>query len=225
LRRLAGDEYFRDVAMVSFVYDDSTGTRYDINNSSSCEEVLSLLAGMSGLRTVLLQGTQATDAGLAHLRGMTGLVDLYIWDASLVTNAGVAHLAGLPKLKKVHIGNSRMTDVGLGHLGGSLSLEEMSLQGNRFTDAGLARLRGKRGLRGLYVGLGKGEISDAGMGHLAGLTGLEILDIQGTGVTDAGLEHLKRLPKLKEIWTSGSRVTPEGVKALQREMPSLKAVR
>jgi hypothetical protein len=49
--------------------------------------------------------------------------------------------------------------------------------------------------------------------------------IQNSQVTDQGLEHLKALPRLKEMWISGTPITKEGIKRLQQEMPTLKTVR
>src|SRR4051812_26930283 len=40
LRKLLGDEYFQEIAQVSLVYDDSTGTRFDITNVRPADDVL-----------------------------------------------------------------------------------------------------------------------------------------------------------------------------------------
>jgi hypothetical protein len=78
LRRRLGDEFFRDVASASFVYDDVGGTRHDNIDRRACDDDLALLSTQTGLKTILMQDAQATDEGLAHLKGLTGLEDLYI---------------------------------------------------------------------------------------------------------------------------------------------------
>lgn len=73
LRRFLGDEYFRELASVSFVYDDSSGQRYDNKDDRPCDEVLALLANQPEIKSLYMQGTQSTDTGMAHLKGLTGL--------------------------------------------------------------------------------------------------------------------------------------------------------
>ncbi len=49
---------------------------------------------------VILDGTQVTDAGLVHLKGLTKLVRLDLQDTQ-VTDAGLVHLRGLTKLERL----------------------------------------------------------------------------------------------------------------------------
>src|SRR5262249_21453884 len=159
----------QDVVQVSLVYDATGGKRFDNKNEEPADALLSSLRGMSKLRTLLLQGDQATDDGLKRIGAITSLEELYIWNGRQVTDAGVAHLKNLKRLKIIHLEGSQVTDVGLAELAQLPTLENMSLQNNRFTDHGLARLRGMTTLKKLYVGMSQGEITDAGMASLAGL--------------------------------------------------------
>jgi hypothetical protein len=217
LRRTIGDDFFQDVAHVSLVYDDSTGKRYDNLNTRPCDDLLALLEPLGGIKQLLLQGTQVTDEGMRHISGMSGLDELYIWDATEVSDAGVAHLKDLGRLRKIHISRSKIGDASLGTLGGLPRLEDMALQGNHFTDAGLALLKRSTNLKRLWIGLGETKITDAGMAHLSGLTNLELLDLQGTEVTERGLDHLKTLKKLTVLWFGERRITKEA-------MPNLKSM-
>ena len=220
LRRLLGDEFFQDVAQVSLVYDDTTGKR--IETARKDDSIMPELRGLTGLRVLLLQGAQATDAGVANLEGLTSLEHLYMWDATQLTDAGVAHLKELNNLTQLHINHSRITDVSLDHLGKLNGLENLSLQGNHFTDKGLEHIRGLNNLTSLCIGLGQCEVTDAGLVHLKGMSKLRVLDIQHSQVTEDGIRQLRPLPKLAEIWGSGSKITREGIDRLHSEMPSLK---
>jgi hypothetical protein len=225
LRKLLGDEYFQEIAHVSLVYDDSTGVRFDIKNVSHADNVLSRLRGMTKLKTLLLEKTQATDQGLKHLRQLTSLEELFIWDASQVSDSGVANLVPLKNLIYIHINNSKMSDAGLGSLAKLPKLESLSVQGNNFSDAGLASLKDSTNLKQLCVGFSESRITDAGLAHLRNLKNLELLDLQHTGVTDAGLEHLKGLTKLKDMWVGQTRITEEGKARLEAALPNLMVVR
>ena len=63
---------------------------------------LAHVIGLSHLQTLFLRKTKVTDAGLANLKGLTGLKWLYVWD-SKVTDVGVRSLQqALPKCKIDH---------------------------------------------------------------------------------------------------------------------------
>ena len=59
--------------------------------------------------------TQVTDAGLAHLKGMTKLQTLDLADAQ-VTDAGLKHLHGLAQLKVLYLGGTNVTEAGVQEL-------------------------------------------------------------------------------------------------------------
>jgi hypothetical protein len=222
LRRLLGDEFFQEVRQVSLVYDDSTGKRFDNRNVRACDEILALASRLPGLEILLLKETQATDKGLRHIGKMTGLEELFIWDATSVTDAGVGHLRSLQNLKKVHISKSKLTDRGLALLGGLPSIRELSLQQNHFSDDGLARLGGRDRLKRLYLGLGDGQITGAGLAYLRSFRGLEILDVQGTEANAGDAEGLVEcLPKLKELWLNGRHITSADKQGLGQLRPGL----
>jgi len=220
---MLGDEFFQQVRQVSLVYDDSTGKRFDNANVLACDEVLARVSRLPGLKVLLLKETQATDEGLRHIGRMTGLEELFIWDARSVTDAGISHLAGLKSLKNIHISRSNLTDASLALLSSLPSIETLSLQQNRFTDEGLARLTGKDRLKRLYIGIGDLRVTDAGLAQLNDFTKLEVVDVQYSKVTARGLEQLvKDLPNLKELWLSDEVVTEAEKGALRQARPGLK---
>jgi Leucine-rich repeat (LRR) protein len=89
---------------------------------------------------VNLSRSKVTDAGLAHLQGLTSLQGLVL-DKTQVTDAGLAHLQGLTSLRGLYLENTQVTDAGLAHLQGLTSLQELYLNNTQVTDAGLAELR------------------------------------------------------------------------------------
>jgi hypothetical protein len=140
-----------------------------------------------------LDGTQVTDAGLEHLKGLTALQGLSL-DGTQVTDAGLEHLKGLTALQGLYLDGTQVTDAGLEHLKGLTALQWLYLDGTQVTDAGLE--------------------------HLKGLTALQELWLGDTQVTDAGLEHLQGLRSLEEVDLSNTKVTDEGVKKLQQTLPN-----
>ena len=63
----------------------------------------------------LIIGDQVTDAGLAHLAGLTALEFLHL-GGTQVTDAGLVHLAGLTALEYLNLSRTQVTDVGVAEL-------------------------------------------------------------------------------------------------------------
>jgi hypothetical protein len=157
------------------------------------------LRGLSRLQTLILDTTPVTDAGLACLADLKGLVSLDLAYCGQVTDAGVAHLTGLTRLRGLKLCDTQVTDAGLASLEGLTDLEELDLHLTSITDAGLAHLRRLARLRELN--LGYTHLTDAGLEYLKGLTGLTELNLENTEVSHAGVEGLRRcLPRVSVIY-------------------------
>ncbi len=87
-----------------------------------------------------LSGTNVTDAGLEHLKGLTSLQELYL-DGTEVTDAGLVHLKGLTSLRRLLLSDTKVTDAGLVHLKGLTSLQALNLRYTKVTDAGVKKLQ------------------------------------------------------------------------------------
>ena len=90
--------------------------------------------------SVYLGNTQVTDAGLAHLKGLTALQGLDL-ENTQVTDAGLAHLKGLTRLRFLMLNNTHVKDAGLPHFRKLTALQGLWLNGTQVTDAGVTKLR------------------------------------------------------------------------------------
>ncbi len=91
-------------------------------------------------QTLDLQGTQLTDAGLEHLKGLTNVGSLNL-SGTQVSDAGLCHLKGLSSLMDLDLANTQITDEGLKHLIGMSNLIGINLDGTQTTPEGRALLR------------------------------------------------------------------------------------
>ena len=173
---------------------------------------LAHLRGLTHLHTLGLLGTGVTDAGLAHLRDLPNLADLAL-NLTSVSDAGLAHLRGLPSLTVLNLDETRVTDAGLEHLTGLRRLKHLRLSGTNVTDRGLERLRELSALQ--MVLLDRTAVTDAGLEHLRALPRLTQLGLAGSRVTDAGLARLRGLPGLAHLSLHGSQLTDTGLEHLQ----------
>jgi serine/threonine protein kinase len=170
------------------------------------------LRNLRSLKNLWLNGTSVTDASLEHLAGFPTLEALRL-RGTRVTDAGLEHLKGLSKLKLLGLASTRVTDAGLEHLRGLAHLESLWLEHTPTADAGLVYLRGLTKLRSLLL-VGT-QVTDVGLVHLQALSQLETLRLGGTHVTDAGLVHLAGLSKLKLLSLDATGVTDAGLEQLR----------
>lgn len=157
-----------------------------------------LLPQFPNLKQLRLARTQIGDEGLAPLGQLPRLEDLDLSECSQLTDAGFAHLSGLTQLRKLNVWRVQVSDAGVQHLQGLVNLESLNLDNTQFSDAGLPIVAGMPKLTFLH--LGSTSVSDAGLVHLEGLTQLQELVITRTSVTEAGAAALQaKLPNLKKI--------------------------
>ena len=83
--------------------------------------------------------TDAIDSILSQTQGMN-FIFLYL-SSTNVTDAGLAHLKGMSHLRRLTLANTRITDAGLAHLKGLTSLERLDLRNTQVTQAGVDRLQ------------------------------------------------------------------------------------
>jgi Leucine-rich repeat (LRR) protein/HEAT repeat protein len=114
--------------------------RVVLENTKITDAGLTHLRALTGLQKLDLGGTSITDAGLIQLEGSNSLERLYL-DRTHVTDAGLAHLSKLSKLRFLGLDNTRVTDRGLEHLKGLARLGELSLCGTPVTGEGVSRLK------------------------------------------------------------------------------------
>ena len=128
-----------------------------------------------------------TDAGMVHLRGLTGLRHL---------NLSVGTFSGAV--------GSKITGKGLAEISGATRLQILQLQGSPLTDLDLAPLEGMTDLRVLSIE--SPGVTDEGLKHLAGLSELRNLGLANTSVTAEGIKHLRGLTRLHVLNLSRTRV-------------------
>lgn len=242
LRQRLGDEYFQEIRSVSFAHDDFRGAKPENEDDRPVEDALAALSTQHGLRWLSMEGTQATDTGLAHLRRWTGLEHLLISGSTQVSDAGLANLRGLVNLKTLYVSDCRATDDGFLSLSPLVNLETLVLGSPNITDRGLAAVSGMQKLTWLslsgtrdrpsrisdvglkYVGRLENlkrfdarfsRVTDRGTAELKGLTRLENLDLDGCRVGDKGMRNLAGLKELQFLSLNGSYVGDEGMKRLE----------
>lgn len=151
----------------------------DFRSNGGEDEDLLELKEMTTLKHLLLGGSvyqrsSVSDAGLAHLSGLTHLETLE-WSFTTITGEGLEHLRTLVNLRSLAIQDSWFTDDGLVHIKELPALQDLRLVDTKISDEGLVQLKELASLERLWLtrarDSGRG-IGATGLVHLIGHTGL-----------------------------------------------------
>lgn len=215
----------------------------DLTNLMLDAEVLDAIASLSGLKALLLGGSNIDDEGIARLGELRDLVALGL-RRTLVTDACLPRIAALPRLEVLYLSDTTVTDAGLGHLSAAAGLRQLALSGSRVTAAGLSAFQGPNGLERLWlestpaddravsaivrafprleiVSLGSTEVSDGAVSKLALLPALKVLDLSSTSVSDSSVDVLAAMSSLRLLDLRDSGVSPVGLDELVERRPDL----
>ncbi len=152
------------------------------------------LEGMSRLEILRIARRPIGDIGMASIGKLTNLRELNLdwWDEGpRITDAGGAHLRSLTRLVEVDLGRHELTDATLDHFAGMADLEKLDLAQNEgIVGPGLVHLRGLSRLKDLDLS-GTG-VTDAALPDLLALTSLKDLDLEGTKVSVEAKRELEK---------------------------------
>jgi uncharacterized protein YjbI with pentapeptide repeats len=197
----------------------------DFRGTTIGDAALDNLAGLRRLRSVMLNETAVTDAGMAavgkvatlqnvDLRGCTisnaGLEPLTALSelkalrlsgesgATSVDDDGMVHVAKMKNLKALLLDFLWISEVGLEQLAGLDKLEELYLAKTLVGDDALAKMSQFPRLKKLRIS--QCQFENEGLAHLAKVTTLEDLDLsENNSINDLGMPHLAGLKKLKRL--------------------------
>jgi hypothetical protein len=152
-----------------------------------------------------------SDAGMAHLEGLTNLERLeFTKRGAKVTGAGLKHIGALKKLRYLSLGSFTPNDSDLSFAAGLHALRSLHFNADKITDAGLAHVRELDQLRRL--GIARAPITSAGLVHLSTMTHMRSLNLSDTLVDD--LSPLAGLTDLRELVLSGTPLNDSGGAAI-----------
>ena len=157
-------------------------------------------------------GSDEMDAAMGVIKNIKSLKRLRLGDTK-VTAAGIRHLAELTSLEYLYLNSTNITNDELVHIKGLTSLKHLNLGANRdISDAGLAHLSELISLE--WLGLYHTNIKGPGLAHLKRLGSLKHLELYYSAVTDAS--HLKDIQGLEELELQGTKLTDAGLTGINR---------
>ena len=154
--------------------------------------------------TLIFLGKRTTDADMEHLGRLSRLEGLEIANGSDVTDAGAAHLRGLEHLEHIGLSGSKVTGGCLANFRGLSRLKALMLADIPIADEDMANLKDLTTLE--ILDLSSTRVTDAGLAHLKALIKLRVLRLTSTRVSGAGLAHLRGMNQLRSLPLSRTRV-------------------
>ena len=109
LRKLLGDDTFRNVTMVDFNFNAAS------QQPAVGDAGLENLKALTKLRSLNLCLTKVSDAGLVNVAGLTRLQQLNL-SCTKISDAGLVNVAGLTRLQELNLSCTKISDAGLQHL-------------------------------------------------------------------------------------------------------------
>ncbi len=183
------------------------------------DAVLALTKRLTGLKTIFLDRSDVSDAGLSVAKS---LVNLEVLSASITAVRGsfLKDLEPLRKIKMFILDDSKINDDNLRYIRGWKKLSELRMANCTITDNGCKYISACTGIKRLAL-KDNPKITDEGLTYLATLPQLEYLEIQGTGVTAKGIAKLQAAKHLNALCIPFDSCSKSEQQALKRLMPKV----
>ena len=222
---------------------DGNVLEVDFRGTDIGDEALAKVPELQKVRSLLLNDTNVSDAGLI-LAGKTRTLTNLDLRGCKVTNAGIASLGELSKLRALRLsgksGKTDVTDEAMETIGKLKSLKVLAIDFLKFAggDRGLAKLSGLTDMQELYLGntlvndrsikviaeqfpklkklrAAASQVSNQGIETIATIKDLEELDLsENSQIFDDGMVHFAGMSKLKKLNLWRVQITDEGIKHL-----------
>jgi internalin A len=225
----------RDLAVIARLSQlrslDLSSESYAGKRSRITDSGMSSLSSLKHLQYLNLSHARISDAGLSCLREMKDLRTLNLYHASRITDAAFVHLEGLHHLELLQLEATGVAGAELSRLKEMKNLRRLSLR--RVSAEGLRTLPPLPALEIFEASCHGSDpslpninassnlarfrfhpISDGILEQLNGLTKLENIEC-GKEVTDRGLQAIGRIPGVRSVYLSESKITGDGLRSLE----------
>lgn len=185
---------------------------------------------LTGLRSMLIEWSGASDSGIHSVSGLTQLEFLGL-NGSNINDAGLSSLLGLTRLEGLHISGTKVTPRGVRSLKALPALWHISLSGTEITPEMVDAINELPVLRTLWIDadfsldadrrlVPKGPTRPDSIRLLKDATQLRGLMFRGMMHDDSLIPALSELTFLTNIGLFGSSTSPEARDRLRRALPN-----
>lgn len=183
------------------------------------DETLKYLAHFSSLRVLTLDETDVTTKGLQYLVTMKDLEELSL-SRTLVDEKSLSVISSFTKLRSLRLANNKLQHASLSKLSSLKNLGDFDIQSAGLTDLSLRGLAGFENLRKINL-CHNLNLTDECLLDLRKLPKLKRLEITDTKITATGLLQLKGT-QIEHIMLDIHHQSPQAMIKLRDAMPKCK---
>jgi Leucine-rich repeat (LRR) protein len=192
-----------------------TAVEMDESENGKCDRVIESAAKQfKELRELVVDGSDVTDAGLAHLRNMPNLEAISTMSCFFVKGECFPILVKLPNLQRLSFRGHPLNASSFKYLPSFPKLTFLNLRATRMNTAEIKDVAQCSQLTELDLDENK-TVDDNCLAALSPLKHLRSLRVGGTSVTDRGIVFLLRFPMLKSLDLDKTSITLKGLAALK----------
>lgn len=208
--------------------------RISISGKNLNDRQLEMLAGMSKLESMMINGGELTDDGYRFFTNFPNLKSLSLFHPSrkqsTFTGAGLAHLKDLPSLRSLTFAGATAGDEALQAVGEITQLESFREWHNTETKQGLENLEKLVHLKSIRLGQRlpswgnktPASFDNETLAILAKMPSLEVIELTEARLDYKGIVQLKDLPNLKTIKIHQVDISQADIEKLKAAMPGVK---
>jgi len=186
----------------------------DEEEKGNCDRVVEYVADhFKDLHELVVDTSDVSDDGLAHLRNMPNLEAISTLACNSVRGKCFLNLSKLPNLQRFNLRGHPLDRANLKYLALFPKLTFLGLRSTEMNEAGVKDISRCSQLSDLDLSKNR-AVDDSCLEALSPLKHLRILDLHGTAVTDRGMPFLLRLQGLKSLSLNNTGVTPRGLAVL-----------
>jgi hypothetical protein len=178
-----------------------------IAHQKAADRALAAATRLRRLQHLSIAFSPVSNAGLDHLRALTGLESLKLAYLDGTTGEAYKPIESLTRLRALELESLPLTDAELSFLPHLTELRTLELEQVKLTDAGMVYLKDLIHLRTLT--LDSVAITSAGLERLHELARLSVLKIRKTGVQD--LSPIRHLAELRELYVMRNPIGDDGL--------------
>lgn len=170
-----------------------TWIRYALGKQFGCRTYrVDLNLQGAGSDSIDLGPLQCGDEDLVSLKDLRGLRDLVL-DHTNITDAGLSHVGLATSLRSLSLRNTSIDGSGFHHLRALKDLHHLDLRGTNFQQKHLQELQQHSNLQSICL---PRQANSDWLESLAKIHSLKAIDFDKTNVSHTGLEPLRKLPQL-----------------------------
>ncbi len=192
---------------------DSLKTSFRMmDDNETCDRILKFVPNLKGLAFLDLEGSDATDAGVSSVRGMSHLKVIYLAGCP-VRGSCLKELSSVPTISRLMFMRNPLDLNNLKYLSSIRGLRELKLDDVQLTNTAIKSIAQCQTLQRLWLPHNV-ALDDRCITYLRELKNLKLLDLRRTSISVRGIKSLSSL-QIDQLLLPRAEYTPDEIAGLR----------